>query len=107
MTNLTRSGKAEIQNGQRYITMLCKHWTRKFDVQINDKDARVIFPKEEDDPDYPEEAIATFRATESEIQVHLTAVTQTQLDAYWGAIDDHLDRFASRAGGIRLVWEPA
>lgn len=105
MSILTRHGTAEIQNGQRYVTMLCKHWARKFDVQLDDQGARVVFPKEDDDPDYPEEAIATFRATESRIDVQLTASTPVQLDAYWGAIDSHLDRFAAREGGLHLVWE--
>ncbi|RBP48195.1 hypothetical protein DES53_101995 [Roseimicrobium gellanilyticum] len=107
MTTLTRSGWAEVQNGQRYVNTLCKHWARKFDIQVNDHGARVVFPKEEDDPDYPEEAIAIFHTTESRLDVQLTAATPTQLDAYWGAIDSHLDRFATREGGLRLTWAPA
>ena len=105
MTTLTRSGTAEVQNGRRYVNILCKHWARKFDVQLDDEGAKVVFPKEDDDPDYPEDATAIFRSTESRLDVHLTAFTQTQLNAYWGAIDDHLDRFAAREGGLRLIWE--
>ncbi|MFT4177595.1 MAG: DUF2218 domain-containing protein [Luteolibacter sp.] len=104
MTTLTRNGTAEVQNGQRYINTLCKHWARKFDIQLTDEGARIVFPKEDDDPDYSQDAIAILRATESRIEAHLTAHTQVQLDVYWGVIEDHLDRFASREGGLRLLW---
>jgi uncharacterized protein len=107
MTILTLNGKAEIKNGGRYIGQLCKHWAHKLDVRLDNDAARVVFPKETDDPNYPEDAIAIFRATESRIDVHLTAFTPTQLEALCGVIDDHLDRFAFREGGLRLSWEPA
>lgn len=105
MTTLTRNGSAEVHNGRRYIDTLCRHWARKFAIQLDDEGAKVVFPKEDDDPDYPEDAIAILRATESRLDVQLTAFTLTQLDAYWAAIDSHLDRFAAREGGLRLVSE--
>jgi uncharacterized protein len=107
MTNVTRIGRAEVQNSRRYIEKLCKHWAHKLDISLDDDSARVVFPKEEDDPDYPQDAIAVFRTTESRLDVQLTAFTLTQVEALCGVIDDHLDRFASRDGGLRLTWEPA
>lgn len=103
MNSHTRDGSADTPHGQRYIKMFSGHWARKFDIQPQDEGTRIVFPKEDDDPDYPEEAIATLRSTESRLDVQLTAVTQTMLDAYWDAIDSHLDRFATREGGLRLV----
>jgi hypothetical protein len=107
MTKLARSGRAEVQNGQRYIEQLCKHWSHTLDVRLDDEGGRVVFPKETDDPDYPEDAIATFRATDRRLDVHLLAATPTQLEVLCGVIDDHLNRFAFREGGLRLMWEPA
>jgi len=106
MMLLARNGTADVQGGQRYIKKLCKHWAHKLDVRPTAEGATIVFPKEADDPDYPEDAIAIFRATESRLEVHLTAFTPTQLEALCGVIDDHLDRFAFREGGLRLVWAP-
>lgn len=107
MKQFTRNGSAEIENGRRLIKMLCGHWSRKFDVRLDDGEARIVFPKEEDDADYPDEAVAILRAGEQRIEVRISAPTQVMRDAYWSAIDDHLDRFATREGGLRLVAEPA
>ena len=105
MTTLKRNGKAEVQNGRRYIEQLCRHWAHKLDVRLDDEGGRVVFPKEAEDPNYPEDAIAIFSATESRLDVHLTAFTLTQLEELCTVIDDHLDRFAFREGGLRLAWE--
>lgn len=69
MISLTRDGSVETPHGQRYIKMFSGHWARKFDIRPQDEGTRIVFPKEDDDPDYPEEAIATLRATESRLDV--------------------------------------
>lgn len=107
MTNLTRIGTAEVPNGRRYVEKLCKHWAHKLEVQLDEDAGRVVFPKDEDDPDYPEDAIATFRTTESRLEVQLVAFTKTQQEVLSQVIDDHLDRFAASQGGLRLTWESA
>jgi len=107
MTILNRNGKAEVQNGRRYIEQLCRHWAHKLDVRLDDEGGRVVFPKDADDPNYSEDAIAIFSATESRLDVQLTAFTWTQLEELCTVIDDHLDRFAFREGGLRLAWESA
>lgn len=100
-----RSGEVEVRDGRRYIEMLCKHWAHKLEVQVDEVGGTVVFPKETDDPDYPEDAIAKFAATEERLHVHLTAFTPTQLAVLCRVIDDHLDRFAFREGGLRFVWD--
>lgn len=101
----TRRGEVEVRGGRRYIELLCKHWAHKLEVQRDHDGAAVVFPKDVDDPDYPEDAIARFDATDERLYVQLTAFTPTQIDVLSEVIDSHLNRFAFREGGLRFVWE--
>ena len=81
-------------NGARYLQQLCKHWSHKLDVELNDNEGIVRFPN----------ALATMRADAERLTVTVEAEDAETLERMKGVVASHLDRFAFREAPLPFEW---
>jgi len=73
-------------NARRYLRMLCKHWSHKFEVVYDETHGRVPFS---------DEASADFAIDDAErLVLRATHADAAQLPRLQGVIAEHLQRFA-------------
>lgn len=106
MTITTVSSEALVPTGHasRYLQQLCKHWQHNLQVEFTPENGTVIFPRDARGADYPGDAVVTFNAAETGLDVCIDASSEAQLDALKGAVARHLDRFAFREAPLSFDW---
>ena len=102
--SMTASAFVSTAHSQRYLTQLCKHWAHNLDVEFDETNGRVIFPKDARGANWAGDATVRFVARESGLDVTIEATSDGQLNGLKGAVARHLDRFAHREAPLAFDW---
>ena len=102
--SMTASAFVSTAHSQRDLTQLCKHWAHNLDVEFDETNGRVIFPKDARGANWPGDATVRFVARESGLDVMIEATSDGQLNGLKGAVARHLDRFAHREAPLAFDW---
>lgn len=70
----------------RYMTQLCKHWSHRLSVTLNEHDGEIAF----------EGGRCALRAGPDHLLIHITAEDEARLRMLEGVVIRHLQRFAFR-----------
>jgi len=98
VNNMAReTARVPTGNGNRYLQQLCKHWSHKLDVQLEENRGIVRFPN----------AIATMTANPDALTVTVEAEDAETLERMKGVVASHLDRFAFREAPLTFNWTKA
>ncbi|MFE1600354.1 DUF2218 domain-containing protein [Methylobacterium sp. ID0610] len=91
---LTAEARVETQNGSRYLTQLCKHWSHKF--------PETTFSPERGVVPFGEGRSATFEADAEGLTLRVSAPDAETLARLESVVAEHLARFAFREelGGV-------
>ncbi len=89
----------------RYLQQLCKHWRHNLAVEFNEREGRVIFPRNARGADWPGDARLTLQAGDAGLDCRLEASAPGQLEALKDAVARHLDRFAFREAPLAFAWQ--
>jgi hypothetical protein len=81
-------------NASKYMKQLCKHWSHKLDVKLEEDTAIVHFP----------DALAEMAASDTELVVTVKAESSEMLDRMKDVVAKHLDRFAFREAPLSFNW---
>jgi len=101
---LSTSASVPTGNGARYLQQLCKHWSHNLQVEFGPDHGTVTFPRNARGADHPGDGVATFHATENQLEVRIDGSSSEQLDALKDAVARHLDRFAFREAPLTFEW---
>jgi hypothetical protein len=94
-------------SGSRYLQQLCKHWSHNLAVSFTPEHGTVTFPRDARGADYPGDALVTFDAAASHLDVRIDASAPAQRDALKEVVARHLDRFAFREAPLTFDWRDA
>lgn len=78
----------------KYLQQLCKHWSHKLDVDLQETRGIVRFA----------DATATVTAGNSELVVSVEAGDKEALHRIKDVVQSHLDRFAFREAPLPFAW---
>jgi hypothetical protein len=81
-------------NAAKYLQQLCKHWSHRLRVELQEGVGTVHFP----------DAVATMTARSSDLVVSVEADDEQMLDLIKGVVAKHLDRFAFREAPLSFQW---
>jgi hypothetical protein len=93
----TATARVPTANAAKYLRQLCKHWSHRLEVDLNDGSGTVRFP----------DAVAKMTATGSEFVVSVEANSDETLDRIKGVVTSHLDRFAFSEAPLPFAWRDA
>ncbi len=79
--------------GMSYLKRLCKHWSHRFETEIQESSGRV---------DFGEGKLVTFEAPTGELTITITAELSS-LDKLEEVVAAHLERFATKET-LRFDW---
>jgi hypothetical protein len=104
---MTASAIAHVptENGSRYLQQLSKHWSHSLKVEFDEQHSRIVFPRDARGADWPGDALVTFDAGASELDVKIDASSDEHLDQLKGVVARHLDRFAFREAPLAFDWQ--
>jgi hypothetical protein len=88
------TGVAATGNGARYLQQLCKHWSHKLPVELDEGRGVVRFP----------EATAILSADPERLTVVVEAEDPETIERIKGVVASHLDRFAFREAPLPFEW---
>jgi uncharacterized protein len=94
-------------SGSRYLQQLCKHWSHSLPVEFTPERGTIRFPAEGRAGTFPGEAVVTFDARATTLDVRIDASVPEQRDAMKGVVSRHLDRFAFREAPLPFEWHDA
>ena len=80
-------------NGAKYLQQLCKHWSHKFEVDLEDRKGEVRFPA----------ALVALEAQADTLQVTIEG-DESEVERMKAVVATHLDRFAFREAPLRFDW---
>ena len=85
---------AATASGGRYMTQLAKHWSHKFEVEHDERQARIVLPA------------GTLRMNTVDDGLVLVVETEddTIIERLETVVADHLKRFAFREPDLALEW---
>ena len=81
-------------NATKYVQQLCKHWSHRLRVELQEGVGTVRFP----------DAVATMTAKSSELVVSVEATDEEMLGLIKSVVAKHLDRFAFREAPLSFEW---
>ena len=81
-------------HAKKYMTQLCKHWSHKYDVNLNEKDGTADLPG----------GLVMFVANDVSLEVKLIPKEETNLLRMKNVVADHLNRFAFRGAPLPIKW---
>ncbi|WP_431470892.1 DUF2218 domain-containing protein [Sphingosinithalassobacter sp. LHW66-3] len=93
------------ENGSRYLQQLCKHWSHNLEVTFDEAHGTVRFPAEGRAGTFPGDALVTFDARDTALDVRIEASVEEQLEAMKDVVARHLDRFAFREAPLTFDWK--
>ncbi|WP_269714539.1 DUF2218 domain-containing protein [Caulobacter sp. NIBR2454] len=82
------------ENGSKYLTQLCKHWSHKFEVSFDAVLGRIVLPL----------GVCTLTATPAALSVRLEAAEGADLSRFEDVVAEHVNRFAHREGALTFPW---
>jgi len=82
-------------NAAKYVTQLCKHWSHKLSVDLQDDRGVIKFG----------EAAATLEPDAEELVVTILANDEPTAERLRGVVATHLDRFAFREAPLAFQWQ--
>lgn len=85
---------AATDKAARYMTQLAKHWSHKFEVELNERQASIVFPL----------GVARMTAGPGALDVVLEGADAQALDRFESVFAEHLARFAFREPELKLDW---
>ena len=91
-------------SGSRYLQQLCKHWSHNLAVEFTEEHGTITFPRDARGADWPGDALVTFDAGETALDVRIDATSAEQRDNMKGVVARHLDRFAFREAPLSFDW---
>jgi hypothetical protein len=80
-------------NALKYVQQLCKHWSHKLEVDLEDRKGVVRFPA----------AVVTLEAGADALQVAIEG-DESEVERMKGVVATHLDRFAFREAPLKFDW---
>jgi hypothetical protein len=80
-------------NAAKYLQQLCKHWSHKFEVDLNDRSGVVRFPA----------ATVTLECQADTLHVSIEG-DESEVERMKGVVATHLDRFALREAPLQFDW---
>lgn len=83
------------ENAGRYLQQLAKHWSHKFDVTFNDKEATIALP----------EVDLAMTAQNGSLHLMLTSENTEELEVMKTVVAEHLDRFAFKEAPLPFNWQ--
>ena len=92
------------KSASKYLQQLCKHWAHNLEVEFDETQGKVRFPKDGRGADWPGDAIVTFTAQPEGLGCRIDASAAGQLEGMKGAVARHLDRFAFREAPFTYDW---
>jgi hypothetical protein len=106
IATMTFATKAAVPtaHGSRYLQQLCKHWAHNLAVEFTPEHGIVTFPKDVRGADYPGDAVVTFDARDTALDVRIDASSAEQREGLKGVVARHLDRFAFREAPLTFDW---
>ena len=81
-------------HAKKYMTQLCKHWSHKFDVTLDEQTGTADLPG----------GLVRFAANQDSLEVELTPKEETNLPRMKDVVADHLNRFAFREAPLPIEW---
>jgi len=93
------------EDGSRYLQQLSKHWSHNLKVEFDEQHSTIVFPRDARGAEWPGDALVTFDAKASELDVKIDASSDEHLDQLKGVVARHLDRFAFREAPLTFDWE--
>ncbi|WP_294395644.1 DUF2218 domain-containing protein [uncultured Sphingomonas sp.] len=105
--SFSSSAAVPTDSGSRYLQQLCKHWSHNLAVEFTPDHGTVTFPRDARGADYPGDAVATFDARETSLEVRVDASSIEQLAQLKAVVASHLDRFAFREAPLTFDWRDA
>jgi len=100
----TTSAAVPTTHGSRYLQQLCKHWAHNLAVEFTAEHGTVTFPRDVRGADYPGDAVVTFDASDTALDVRIEASSPEQRDSLKEVVARHLDRFAFREAPLTFEW---
>jgi len=94
-------------SASKYLQQLCKHWQHNLAVEFTAQRGTVVFPKDARGAEWPADALVTFDAGDTALEVRIDASIDGQLERLKGAVARHLDRFAFREAPLTFDWRNA
>jgi hypothetical protein len=94
-------------HASRYVQQLCKHWSHNLAVEFDEREGRVVFPRDARGAAWPDDAVVTFIAGPAALVCTIAASEPGQLEGLKGAVARHLDRFAFREAPLPFDWRDA
>ncbi|WP_377275600.1 DUF2218 domain-containing protein [Rhizobium sp. R86522] len=95
----TSTTTVSTENGWKYLQQLCKHWSHKLEVELDEQNHKAVvkFP----------EATASMHSDASSLTVTIETEDAGKLETYQGVVASHLDRFAFREAPLPFNWKAA
>lgn len=93
MTN-SITGQALTNDASRIIRRLCKHWSHKLAVQVDDTGGVIEFP----------DAKVTLRALPDRVDATIVSANPATLARLPGVLAEHLARMAGPEATFEMVW---
>ena len=90
----TATAHVPTENAAKYLQQLCKHWSRKLDVELGENAGIVRFGQ----------AAAHMEAKADGLTVRIDAEGDETLERMKGVVASHLDRFAFREAPLKFDW---
>jgi len=91
-------------SASRYVQQLCKHWSHNLAVEFDERQGRVVFPRDARGAEWKDDAVVTFTAGPEALTCTIAASEPGQLEGLKGAVARHLDRFAFREAPLTFAW---
>jgi hypothetical protein len=107
--DMTISATATVptDSASKYLQQVCKHWQHNLAVEFTADHGTIVFPKDARGADWPADALVTFDAGASALEVRIDASSDGQLEGLKGAVAHHIDRFAFREAPLAFDWKAA
>ena len=102
--SVTANGFAKTEKASRYLQQLCKHWEHNLKVEFSADRGTIVFPKDARGADWPGDGLVTLEGKPDGLAIRVDASAEGQLEGLKGAVERHVDRFASREAPLGYVW---
>ena len=88
-------GEFQTENGAKYITQLCKHFSHKVETEVDGNTGWAKLPT----------GLATMEAAAQKLTITLDVIDPTKADLAKHIIDSHLVTFAFREKFENMMWQ--
>jgi hypothetical protein len=92
---MTISSRIPTPQAQRYLQQLSKHWSHKFEVNFSAEQSQIELPL----------GTVLMNAGDNALIVELRPESEASRDKLQSVLEEHLDRFAHKEGGLAYDWQ--